>query len=125
MPIRHRPDFQQALSTLQQLKEKEEEAQRNQRLAQSSFSWWSWQGVWWTLHSNESHHGDEPSTDGTGRPDVHVFGTILQGMIFLNSLCNQREGCKYYTSNDVFSRCKSVQKMATGKSDDELIQHTT
>ena len=31
--------------------------------------------------------------------------------------------CKYYTSNDVFSRCKSVHKMATGNSDDELIQH--
>ena len=30
--------------------------------------------------------------------------------------------CKYHTSNDVFSRCKSVQKMATGKSDDELKQ---
>ena len=30
--------------------------------------------------------------------------------------------CKYYTSKDVFSRCKSVHKMATGKSDDELIQ---
>ena len=30
--------------------------------------------------------------------------------------------CKYQTSNDVFSRCKRVHKMATGKSDDELIQ---
>ena len=30
--------------------------------------------------------------------------------------------CKYHTSNDVFSWCKSVHKMATGKSDDELIQ---
>ena len=30
--------------------------------------------------------------------------------------------CKYHTSNDVFSRCKSVHKLATGKSDDELIQ---
>ena len=43
MPIRHRPDFKQALSTLQQLKEKEG-AQRNQQWAQSSssYSWWSW-----------------------------------------------------------------------------------
>ena len=31
--------------------------------------------------------------------------------------------CKYHTSHDVFSRCKSVHKMATEKSDDELIQH--
>ena len=30
--------------------------------------------------------------------------------------------CKYHTSNDVFSRSKSVHNMATGKSDDELIQ---
>ena len=30
--------------------------------------------------------------------------------------------CKYHTSNDVFSWCKSVHKMATGKSDDGLIQ---
>ena len=69
MPIRHRSDFKQALSTLQQLKEKEEEAQRNQRWAQSSSSssWWSWQGSWWTPYSYESHHGDEPSTDWTGQ----------------------------------------------------------
>ena len=61
--------------------------------------------------------------------------TILQGIIFLNSFtllqmdrlqltavyCNRR-GCKYHTSNDVFSRCKSKHKMAAGKSDDGLIQ---
>ena len=64
-----------------------------------------------------------------------VFGTILQGMIFLNSFtllqmdrlqltavyCEPTE-CKYHTSNDVFSRCKSVHKMATGKNDDQTIQ---
>ena len=63
MPIRHRSDFKQALSTLRQLKE--EEGQRNQRWAQSSSSssWWSWQGSWWTPYSYESHHGDVPSTD--------------------------------------------------------------
>ena len=32
-------------------------------------------------------------------------------------------GCKYNTSNDMFSRCKSVHKMATGKGDDQLIQY--
>ena len=64
MPIRHRSDFKQALSTLRQLKEKEEEAQRNQRWIQSSSSsWWSWQGSWWTPYFYESHHGDVPSTD--------------------------------------------------------------
>ena len=63
MPIWHRPDFKQAFFHLGQLKEQEEEAQRNQRWTQSySASWWSWQGSWWT-HSYESHHGDVPSTD--------------------------------------------------------------
>ena len=35
MPIRHRSDLKQALSTLRQLKDKEDEAQRNQRWTQS------------------------------------------------------------------------------------------
>ena len=63
MPIRHRSDFKQALSTLRQLKDKEDEAQRNQRWMQSySSSWWNWQGSWW--HSSyENHHEDVPSTD--------------------------------------------------------------
>ena len=66
VPVQRRSDFKQALSTLQQLKEKEEGAQRNQQWAQSSSSsssWWSWQGSWWTPCSYESHHGYEPSTD--------------------------------------------------------------
>ena len=68
VPVERRPDFKQALSTLQQLKQKEEGAQRNQQWAQSSSSssWWSWQGSWWTPYSYESHNGDEPSTDRTG-----------------------------------------------------------
>ena len=64
MPIRHRSDFKQALSTLRQLKETEEEAQRNEKWTQSySSSWWSWQGTWWAPYSYESHHEDVPSTD--------------------------------------------------------------
>ena len=64
VPVQRRSDFKQAFSALQQLKEKEEEAQQNQRWAQSSSfsSWWSWQGSWWAPYSYESHHGDEPST---------------------------------------------------------------
>ena len=83
MPIRHRSDFKQALSTLQQLKQKEA-AQRNQQWAQSSSSsWWSWQGSWWTLYSYESHHGDEPSIDRTGRLVIQVFGNKTSGHDFL------------------------------------------
>ena len=63
MPIRHRSDFKQALSTLRQFKDKEDEAQRNQRWMQScSSSWWNWQGSWWNS-SYENHHEDVPSTD--------------------------------------------------------------
>ena len=63
MPIRHRSDFKQALSTLRQLKDKEDAAHHNQRWSQSySSSWWNWQGSWW--HSSyEHHHEDVPGTD--------------------------------------------------------------
>ena len=63
MPIRHRSNFKQAFSTLRQLKDKEDEAQRNQRWTQShSSSWWNWQGSW--LHSSyENLHEDVFSTD--------------------------------------------------------------
>ena len=62
MPVRHRPDFKQALSTLRHLKDKEDAAYQ-QRWPQSfSSSWWNWQESWW--HSSyEHHHEDVPSTD--------------------------------------------------------------
>ena len=61
MPVRHRSDFKQALSTLRQLKNKEDAA-RQQRWQSSSSSWWNWQESWW--HSSyEHHHEDGPSTD--------------------------------------------------------------
>ena len=68
VPVQRRSDFKQALSTLQQLKQKEEGAlqtsmnsRRNQQWAQSysSSSWWNWQGSWWTLYHYESHDEDE------------------------------------------------------------------
>ena len=58
--VTYRPDFKQALSILQQLKQY---SHRNQKIVQSSSSWWNWQGLWWTPYSYESHDGDEPSTD--------------------------------------------------------------
>ena len=62
MPVRHRPDFKQALSTLRQLRD-QEDAAHQQRWTQSySSSWWNWQESWW--HSSyEHHHEDVPSTD--------------------------------------------------------------
>ena len=62
MPVRHRSDFKQALSTLRQLKD-QEDAAHQQRWTQSySSSWWNWQESCW--HSSyEHHHEDVPSTD--------------------------------------------------------------
>ena len=61
MPIRHRSDFKQALSTLRQLKHHEDTAHQ-QRWKSYSSSWWNWQESWW--HSSyEHHHEDGPSTD--------------------------------------------------------------
>ena len=66
MPVRHRPDFKQALSTLQQLKSKEDQAYYPNWQSSSS-SWWNLQESWW--HSSyEHHHEDGPSTDRSGKP---------------------------------------------------------
>ena len=54
MPVTHRPDFEQALSALQRLKQETEGdpqvstySDRNQQWAESSSStWWNWQGSW-------------------------------------------------------------------------------
>ena len=46
MPIRHRPDFEKALSTFHRLKKTEDKA-HNENWSQSSFSWWQWQTTWW------------------------------------------------------------------------------
>ena len=61
MPVRHRADFKQALSTLRQLKNQEDTAHQ-QRWQSSSSSWWNWQESWWHS-SSEHHHDDGPSTD--------------------------------------------------------------
>ena len=62
----HRSDFKKAVSTLQQLKQKEEgtlqtstNSDTNQQWTPSSSAWWNWQDSWWTPCSYESHDGDE------------------------------------------------------------------
>ena len=62
MPVRHRPDFKQALSALRQLKSQEEAAYQ-QRWQSSSSSWWSWQGLWWTPYFYEDHQEDVSSAE--------------------------------------------------------------
>ena len=61
MPVRHRADFKQALSTLRQLKNQEDTAHQ-QRWQSFSSSWRNWQESWWHS-SSEHHHDDGPSTD--------------------------------------------------------------
>ena len=46
MPIRRRPDFKKALSTLHRLKKREDKA-HYENWSQSSSSWWQWQTTWW------------------------------------------------------------------------------
>ena len=46
MPVRHRPDFKKALSTLHRLKKAEDKAYY-ENCSQSSSSWWQWQDSWW------------------------------------------------------------------------------
>ena len=73
MPLTHRLDFKQALSTLHRLQQEAEGdpqvptyPNRNQQWAPSSSStWWNWQGSWWTPYPSESHEGDAPSTERT------------------------------------------------------------
>ena len=66
VPVEHRSDFKQALSTFRQLKEKKKLNETNDGHKANSSSGWSWQGTWWTPYSYESLHGDVPSTDRTG-----------------------------------------------------------
>ena len=76
MPLRHRSDFKQALSSLQRLQQEAGEEphvptysyKHKQWEAQSSSStWWNWQGSWWTSYHSESQKGDAPSTWGAIR----------------------------------------------------------
>ena len=72
MPLRHRSDFKQALSTLQRLQQEAGEEphvptysyKHKQWEAQSSSStWWNWQGSWWSSYNSESQEGGEPSIE--------------------------------------------------------------
>ena len=54
MPIRHRPDFKKALSTLHRLKNAEDKAYYQNWSQRSSSSWWQWQDSWWHPSSETS-----------------------------------------------------------------------
>ena len=67
MPVRHRADFKEALSTLRRLKNQEDQAFYQNWWQSSSSSWWNWQESWW-YSSPEHHRDDGPSTDRSGKP---------------------------------------------------------
>ena len=67
MPVRHRADFKEALSTLRRLKNQEDQAYYQNWWQSSSSSWWNWQNSWWHP-SSEYHRDDGPSTDRSGKP---------------------------------------------------------
>ena len=54
MPIRHRADFKEALSTLRRLKNEEDQAYYQNWWQSSSSSWWHWQDSWWHPSSETS-----------------------------------------------------------------------
>ena len=71
MPLTQRPDFKQALYTLQRLQQEAgEEPQvptysykhQQWKARSSSSTWWNWQGSWTPYHS-ESQDGDAPSIE--------------------------------------------------------------
>ena len=82
MPLRHRSDFKQALSTLQRSQQEAGEEphvptysykHKQWELAQSSSStWWNWQGSWWSSYKSGSQDvkGMYPA------PHIHEHFTI-------------------------------------------------
>ena len=95
MPLRHRPDFKQALSTLQRLQQEAgEESQvpahsnKHQQwdARSSSSTWWNWQGSWWTPYHSESQDGEAPSVGERRDLLIAVFGKILRDKTFMNSI---------------------------------------
>ena len=67
MPVSHRADFKQVLTTLRRLKNQEDQAYYQQWQSSSSFLW-DWQDSSW-YSSSEHHRDDGPSTDRSGKPD--------------------------------------------------------
>ena len=80
MPVRHRADFKEALSTLRRLKNQEDQA-CYPNWQSSSSSWWNWQDTCWysssEYHRDEYRRDDGPSTDRSGKPDRRWLGQLF------------------------------------------------
>ena len=92
-------------------------------------SFYSIEVVLSTLQEEEkARREDKPSSSHIAtflgeNPDEEAPGNDLSGPRKVHYHSNWNSTCKHHTSNDMFPRCKSVHKMAPGKSDDELLQH--
>ena len=84
MPVRHRPDFKKALSTLHHLKKAEDKAYY-QNWSQSSSSWWQWQTSGGIPHLRH-HRDDGLDTDRTGKPEKSVKRLFICGMSLTKNL---------------------------------------
>ena len=72
MPVRHRPDFKEALSTLRRLNNAEDQAYYQNWWQSSSSSWWQWQDSCGIPHLRH-HHDDGLDTDGAGKPAKIIY----------------------------------------------------
>ena len=79
MPVRHRPDFKKALSTLHRLKKAEDKAYDQNWSQSSSSSWWQWQLPGGIPHLRH-HRDDGLDTDRTGKPEKSVKRLFMCGM---------------------------------------------
>ena len=77
LALRHRSDFQQALSTLERLQQEAggephvptySYKHRQWEARSSSSTWWNWQCSWWSSYNSESQEGGEQSLEWTRRP---------------------------------------------------------
>ena len=79
MPVRHRADFKEALSTLRRLKNQEDQAYYQNWWQSSSSSWWNWQDSWW--HPSSETSPRRWTQHWSGKPAKTVIGPIIRGMI--------------------------------------------
>ena len=80
MPIRHRPDFKEALSTLRRLKNQEDQAYYQNWWQSSSSFFWNWQDSWWHP-SSETSPRRWTQHCSIGETCETVIGPIIRGMI--------------------------------------------
>ena len=93
MPVRHRADFKQALSTLRQLKHQEDTAHQ-QRWKSYSSSWWNWQEscmtfFLWASPRRRTQHWLIKETCWK------VIGILIRGMILRINLLHQYSSTQF------------------------------